>query len=210
MNKCKAVLIVVAILAHANIAIASDKESMLNEYCAKSGVDIERTIKVGSPIAVVPNAGPFSMIETESQLDLNSDLKTFLTGEVGLSQNCSEFLIVNGQLEGNQSGDPLARVYFDFDQSKLTDASIYILNKIVKLASLSDSQFLLNGHTDSIGYTEYNAALGERRAESVGFYLQSKGVSEVGISSSGETDPIASNTTAEGRAKNRRVEIMTN
>ncbi|MGF1755585.1 OmpA family protein, partial [Vibrio makurazakiensis] len=172
--------------------------------------DIERSVRMGDPISVVPNAGPFNMIETTSKLELNNDLRQFLIGDVGVSEGCSEFLVLNGQLENERQGDTLARVYFSFDRSQLTDASLYILDKIVKLASLSSSKFLLDGHTDSVGSPDYNLALGEQRAKSVAFYLQSKGVEGVSTLSSGEFTPVDTNSTTQGRANNRRVEVMVN
>ena len=69
----------------------------------------------------------------------------------------------------------------------------------------------LSGHTDWIGTEGYNQALSERRADSVKQYLIRKGVDAGRITTHayGETRPIAPNDTAEGRAKNRRVEIRT-
>ncbi|MBR0552323.1 OmpA family protein [Stakelama marina] len=65
------------------------------------------------------------------------------------------------------------------------------------------------GHTDSTGSEAYNQALSERRAQSVADYLSSHGVNpaRIGTRGYGETQPIASNDTEEGRAANRRVEI---
>lgn len=65
------------------------------------------------------------------------------------------------------------------------------------------------GHTDSDGTDAYNQALSERRAQAVGDYLTSHGVQSARIATRGfgETQPIASNATAEGKASNRRVEI---
>ncbi|MDO7834533.1 OmpA family protein [Sphingobium sp. HBC34] len=65
------------------------------------------------------------------------------------------------------------------------------------------------GHTDSDGADAYNQALSERRARSVADYLVSRGVQSARIATRGygETQPIASNATAEGKASNRRVEI---
>ena len=65
------------------------------------------------------------------------------------------------------------------------------------------------GHTDSDGTDAYNQALSERRASSVASYLVSRGVQSARIATRGygETQPIASNATAEGKAANRRVEI---
>ncbi len=65
------------------------------------------------------------------------------------------------------------------------------------------------GHTDSDGSDAYNQTLSERRAQSVADYLTSRGVQSARIATRGfgETQPIASNATAEGKASNRRVEI---
>ena len=65
------------------------------------------------------------------------------------------------------------------------------------------------GHTDDIGTEVYNQGLSVRRADAVKAYLVEKGVEKnrVYTEGKGEKQPIASNKTAEGRAKNRRVEI---
>ncbi len=65
------------------------------------------------------------------------------------------------------------------------------------------------GHTDSTGSDMFNMALSQRRAQAVADYLSSRGVSATRIRSQGfgETQPVAENTSADGRARNRRVEI---
>jgi len=65
------------------------------------------------------------------------------------------------------------------------------------------------GHTDSTGSEQYNQQLSERRANTVAQYLRSKGVLDTRIATVGygESRPIASNDTPEGRALNRRVEL---
>ena len=72
-----------------------------------------------------------------------------------------------------------------------------------------DTNINIYGHTDSKGADSYNLSLSERRAGAVRSYLLSKGVSSsrmiaMGV---GEADPIASNSTDDGRAQNRRVEF---
>ena len=65
------------------------------------------------------------------------------------------------------------------------------------------------GHTDATGPASYNQALSNRRAEAVKAYLVSKGIESNRIYTEGKglTQPVADNSTREGRAKNRRVEV---
>ncbi len=101
----------------------------------------------------------------------------------------------------------LEDTHFAFDSSALTDAAEAYLSSIA--ASLAGKSLTAHGHTDSIGTEAYNMGLSERRAQSVADFLGSVGVSGVNTVGHGESDPIASNDTAEGRALNRRVEITT-
>lgn len=80
------------------------------------------------------------------------------------------------------------------------------------LATYNDTTLTIVGHTDSTGSDAINNPLSENRAGAVSAYLQSKGVAASRISTVGRgaTQPIASNTTPEGRAQNRRVEILIN
>jgi len=68
----------------------------------------------------------------------------------------------------------------------------------------------VEGHTDSVGTTDYNQSLSERRAESVRSYLvaQKIGADTVAASGFGEDKPVATNGTAAGRQQNRRVELI--
>jgi len=107
-------------------------------------------------------------------------------------------------------------VYFDFDQSVLTDpAKVTLDNAAGTINGLTqkypDLKIELSGHTDWIGTEGYNMALSERRAEVVKTYLVRKGVAagRINTSAYGEAKPAAPNDTAEGRALNRRVEIKT-
>ncbi|MGZ2747964.1 OmpA family protein [Burkholderia stagnalis] len=72
------------------------------------------------------------------------------------------------------------------------------------------SQVSVTGFTDSVGDDAYNLALSQRRAETVANYLKERGVTadKFSVIGRGKADPIASNATAEGRASNRRVEIV--
>lgn len=78
------------------------------------------------------------------------------------------------------------------------------------LASATQKKILLIGHTDDTGDTQYNATLSERRAKSVAKFLKEQGISEGNLffQGAGESLPKADNRTEEGRAQNRRVEIV--
>jgi OOP family OmpA-OmpF porin len=103
-----------------------------------------------------------------------------------------------------------ADAFFDFDKSVLKPAGKAKLDDLVsKVKGINLEVIIAVGHTDSIGTDAYNQKLSVRRAESVKAYLISKGIEKNRIytEGKGEKQPVASNKTKEGRAKNRRVEI---
>jgi OOP family OmpA-OmpF porin len=102
---------------------------------------------------------------------------------------------------------------FDFDSAKLKPAMKAALDDVAARiqASVGDESLMLVGHTDSIGTEAYNQGLSERRAQATADYLIERGIPAARISTKGmgESQPVADNSTKEGRAKNRRVEILT-
>jgi outer membrane protein OmpA-like peptidoglycan-associated protein len=104
----------------------------------------------------------------------------------------------------------LQGVNFEFDRADLTAEGKAILDRGAALLEGNPSvRVEIVGHTDSRGSDEYNQRLSERRAGTVRAYLESKGISANRLSASGrgESAPVASNETDEGRAQNRRVEL---
>ena len=102
-------------------------------------------------------------------------------------------------------------INFDYDSDIIRDESKPTLDKIVAmLKSEPTMQLIIEGHTDSDGTTEHNQILSQQRAESVKLYLTSTGISSsrLSIEGYGESKPVASNTTATGKAQNRRVELV--
>jgi OmpA-OmpF porin, OOP family len=103
-----------------------------------------------------------------------------------------------------------ADAFFDFDKSVLKPQGKAQLDDLVsKVQGINLEVIIAVGHTDSVGTDTYNQRLSVRRAEAVKAYLVSKGIEKnrVYTEGKGEKQPVASNKTAEGRAKNRRVEI---
>ncbi len=103
-----------------------------------------------------------------------------------------------------------ADAFFDFDKSVVKPAGKAKLDDLVsKVKGINLEVIIAVGHTDSIGSDAYNQKLSVRRAEAVKAYLVSKGIEKNRIytEGKGEKQPVASNKTKEGRAKNRRVEI---
>jgi OmpA-OmpF porin, OOP family len=103
-----------------------------------------------------------------------------------------------------------ADTLYDFNKSDLKPEGKATLDKIAAdLHKIKLEVIIAVGNTDSIGTDAYNMALGMRRAQSVKTYLVAKGVdgSRIYTESKGKSNPVASNATAEGRAKNRRTDI---
>ncbi|CBE69699.1 MAG: OmpA family protein [Candidatus Methylomirabilis oxygeniifera] len=105
----------------------------------------------------------------------------------------------------------LKGVNFAFNSAELTTESLTILDGVAEILSKHpDLKVTIAGHTDSVGTADYNKKLSQRRAESVRNYLASHGVNAAKLTAVGfgEEQPIASNDEAEGRTKNRRVELQ--
>ncbi len=103
-----------------------------------------------------------------------------------------------------------ADAFFDFDKSVLKAEGKAKLDDLVsKVKGINLEVIIAVGHTDSVGSDAYNQKLSVRRSEAVKAYLVSKGIEKnrVYTEGKGEKQPVADNKTAEGRAKNRRVEI---
>ena len=103
-----------------------------------------------------------------------------------------------------------ADAFFDFDKSVLKPEGKAKLDDLVsKVKGINLEVIIAVGHTDSVGSDAYNQKLSVRRSEAVKAYLVSKGIEKnrVYTEGKGEKQPVADNKTAEGRAKNRRVEI---
>lgn len=102
-------------------------------------------------------------------------------------------------------------VYFESNSAKLTDKYKAVLDAaIAAMGGKADSEYFVNGYADSQGPDAYNMKLSEKRTKAVVDYLKAKGldVKRFDPKAYGEASPAATNDTAEGRAQNRRCEII--
>jgi len=140
-------------------------------------------------------------------------------GGIGVYMDNQE-LKLRKELEGTgvsvtRSGDNITlnmpgNVTFAFDSVDISAQFYPVLDSVSKVFQEYDKTFIeVAGHTDSIGSISYNQDLSERRANSVAAYLRSRQVNSqrLIIIGAGEEHPIASNSTKEGQAQNRRVEL---
>jgi outer membrane protein OmpA-like peptidoglycan-associated protein len=155
--------------------------------------------------------------------DLSKDTDQKITSVRGTAERAVE--LGNSAMTKAEEAERLARgkllwsttltddtTKFSFDQSQLPPEATHILDDLAaKVKALDKSVYLeIEGHTDNIGSDTYNEILGQKRAEAVRLYLNEKGglpLHAMSVISYGETKPIASNDTREGRSKNRRVVI---
>jgi outer membrane protein OmpA-like peptidoglycan-associated protein len=98
---------------------------------------------------------------------------------------------------------------FDFDSDDVRGDARANLNELARsLEKYDETNLLIVGHTDGVGSDSYNLDLSDRRAESAARYLRSRGVDrQIETAGRGEREPVASNESDSGRARNRRVEV---
>lgn len=131
--------------------------------------------------------------------DLNQDFKNDPNVDV-------KPVTVDGQQAINVS---MRNVHFAVNSADLSYEDMQKLDKVIEAIRGKNVDVLVVGHTDSTGPADYNMELSLARAESVKQYMVQKGIPAYRITTrgKGEMEPIADNSTPEGRAQNRRVEI---
>ena len=105
----------------------------------------------------------------------------------------------------------LRGVHFDFNKAKIRAGDAAILDEAVEILKAHPNVTIsVDGYCDAIGSVAYNLKLSQRRAEAVAGYLEDHGIAASRLTSRGfgKTDFVASNDTDEGRAQNRRVELV--
>ncbi|MEM6644239.1 MAG: OmpA family protein [Bacteroidota bacterium] len=154
----------------------------------------------------VVNSGSGGCIEEDSDGDGFADAVDPCPSEAGMNNGCPELMeeekaVLAAALEG---------VKFKTDSDELLPESLPKLDAVLKLMQKHpDFDLKISGYTDNSGEASYNLSLSDKRAHAAEKYLLSKGISATRIMAKGygEENPVATNETKEGRAKNRRVEF---
>ncbi len=163
----------------------------------------------GEFVVVLPSERFYGL--TAEPLDTLHAFQSFNFDLKGLKHYQEKFLEIPLQPIEKGAKFVLNNIFFDFNSAELKPESKLELDRLVKFLKKHRSiNITIAGHTDIIGTEEYNQKLSEKRAKAVADYLISKGINprRLKVVGYGSKRPIAPNDTPEGRAKNRRVEIV--
>ena len=157
-------------------------------------------------VADLQAAAPAMMVRAEGPLDLQGEIDNSLVAADSAINNLGE----------NPSPRDVARalsiqvVNFELDEALIPEVNKPFLDRAAKLISeVPDMELMIIGHTDNLASDAYNMELSRNRAEAVKEYLVSQGVDATKLTTKGmgESDPIADNSTEQGRFRNRRIEF---
>lgn len=135
------------------------------------------------------------------------------TGRIVFIEPKAEIDTVSDNLLNIQEGAAivLKNIFFEYNKTALLPASFPELDKVVNFIKETDAKLIeISGHTDSDGADNYNKTLSQGRAKSVVNYLISKGIDPTRLTAMGygESRPVETNLTPQGKAQNRRVEFL--
>ncbi|PKN19655.1 MAG: chemotaxis protein MotB [Deltaproteobacteria bacterium HGW-Deltaproteobacteria-6] len=150
--------------------------------------------------------------EVEKASNTYRELLNEMKGEIAQGQ------ITIKELKGKLTMDVVDKILFDSGEAKVKKEGIEVLSRVVEiLKTVKDKNIRIEGHTDNVRITSKlarvyptNWELAAARAINVSKYLQQQGIDPTILSATafGEYQPVADNTTPEGRAKNRRIAII--
>ncbi len=135
--------------------------------------------------------------------------------ELSVASNTS-YTVTNGLKVGGSEQDVLDAtlanriIEFESGSARLTPKGMAILDEMVaRMREMDDVKVQIVGHTDNVGQPQSNLALSQARAQAVRAYLAQHGIAAAGLTALGKgaDEPVADNATAEGRARNRRIEF---
>ncbi|GAD78895.1 OmpA family protein [Vibrio ezurae] len=187
---------------------ANDMNDKIEQLCATEHMLIKHSVSIGQANAVAGNRAQHYQIQPALTEQQKANLETT---KVSLGDDCLEYLSQQQVLSVDAKG-VIARVYFNFDNSELTETSKLTLTALAeRMQSLNEVPILnVVGHTDNVGSESYNQELGKHRAMSSKVFLVESGMEKEVLEprSAGFHQPLQDNQSEQGRATNRRVEIV--
>jgi outer membrane protein OmpA-like peptidoglycan-associated protein len=200
------------------LQITRDAKVSKNKTPEQIALDAEKERNAQAQLNNELNSTQSKLGETESTVAAMSAETSQLSDQVALDEKYKEAKDQFGPneadvyREGNKILIRLKGLRFPSDQADITASSYDLMGKVQDvLKSMGDSEVEIEGHTDSTGPRELNLRLSAERADAVKNYLVENGAvdpSNIASAGYGDEKPIASNKTKQGRAQNRRVDII--
>ncbi|WP_350561333.1 OmpA family protein [Psychrobacter sp. CAL346-MNA-CIBAN-0220] len=157
-------------------------------------------------VADLQAAAPAMMVKAEGPLDLQGEIDNSLVAADAAINKLGE----NPDPHDVARALSLQVVNFEVDEAVIPDVNKAVLDRAVEIMEqVPDMKLMIIGHTDKTATAEYNMKLSQERAQSMKDYMVSQGAdpSKLMTKGMGETDPIADNSTEQGRFRNRRIEF---
>ncbi len=191
-----------------DLAYVADRKSKMAEALAVTAAENNETAKAkkdyeATQAEIMKKTNDQLVISQKAQVDAEkaaADAQAELAKLAAVKEEARGLVIT---LSGS--------VLFGSNESVLLPSALDRLNKVADaLLTTKDRKLTVEGYTDSQGSSSYNMVLSQKRADVVRTYLISRGYpsDQIQAQGIGEESPVANNTTAEGRANNRRVEIV--
>ena len=170
------------------------------------GFDAASEVTVGSTAAATHLVDP-NTLEVDVPGLVAGSYEVVVTNGAGDRATLPQGLIVRG--DGQRNDCAYTRVFFEFDSASLNREARNALDNNVACYQRLSGQVRVSGHADERGTTDYNLALGQRRAQTVKTHLTGQGVAPGRIStvSYGEEKPLERGSTESAWAQNRRAEV---
>ncbi|MBX2985972.1 MAG: OmpA family protein [Bacteroidia bacterium] len=203
---------------YVNHTMYLDMEYSERQYNLMHGGKIFKTMKVGDKILISALSDEArSIIYNTDNNQTKPKEGSILTPtpvnekeRIKANQQKAAFSPENNRWGGSEITPKVTNLHYNTDNSDPLVLSQSVIDGFAAALLINpDYVIRITGHTDNVGTDQYNRDLGLRRAEETRDYLISKGISpdRIVVETQGESNPISSNETSEGRAQNRRVEI---
>lgn len=207
--------------ALAETSLAEDQRTTLNQQRDEARLDArthEADVAKDQVAAARTDSAEQKLAADRSRVDADAARASAASSQLQTEQLQKQALQMQQQLDDMHAKVTergvvltLGDVLFTTGKADLKAAATGNLNKLVAfLGQYPNRTVLIEGYTDNVGSDDYNQGLSQRRADAVKSYLSGQGVGIVRLTSlgKGESDPVADNSSSEGRQLNRRVEVV--